>query len=387
MSTPPTVEERVEAVHREFVSDRMGRIRQAGTVDPSGLAVDKFRRICERSLYHFCLFVLNRQYLTRDLHSPACNWLMHTPPYRKLLLFPRRHAKTSMVSHGLPLHIVIQPEGGVYMPEKEGCDMRILLAGESSERAQGNMRVLRNVMESNTTFRGLWPHIAWEKPKRDATKWNETALIVPRNENYPDPTIFAIGVDGSITGARHDVHIKDDLVSEKAANSPTVMEGVIRWHRNTRALFDDPDTSLEFIIGTRWAVHDLYSWVIMNDPSVASLTRSIIEDGTIIYPEAFTMETIDRLKIEFGIMFPLMYMNNIGDPDLVDFTEEDLRFFLLDGNVCDYEHTQFDDALEKRFNVETDKPFFEVQRGDRLTSEVMSHIGSMKDSYLRLKGG
>lgn len=387
MSSAPTIEDRVDTVHREFVADRMGRIRQVGTVDFTGKMAGKLQQVCEKSLYHFCLFVLGRQYLTGTLHKQVCNWLMWTPPFRKLLLMPRRHAKTSIVSHGLPLHMVVQPEGGMYMPHKAGSEMRILLAGETVERAQGNMRVLRNVMESNQMFRGLWPHLAWEKPQREASKWNETALIVPRSENYPDPTIFALGVGAAVAGARHDAHVKDDLVSEKAANSPTIMETVIAWHRNTRALFDDPDKSLEFIIGTRWAVHDLYSWVIANDPSVAALSRSIIEDGRIIYPEAFTAETIERLKVEFGIMFPLMYMNNIGDPDLVDFTAEDLRFFLLDGNVCTYEHNQMDDALEKRYGGDPDQVFFEIQRGDKLSADVMHHIGNMRDSYLRLKGG
>ena len=79
-------------------------------------------------------------------------------------------------------------------------------------------------------------------------------------------------------------------------------------------------------------------------------------------------------------------MNDIGDPDLVDFTEDDLRFFMLDGNVCLYDHCQFDDALENRYNA-ADVPFFEIARGDKLSADVMSHLGSIKDAYLRLKGG
>lgn len=376
------IENKVQAFHEEWVADKQGRIRQAGTIDPGGSMPAKLRLMCEKSLYYFCVVVLNRQYLTQTLHKPICNWLSSVPTYRKLLLLPRRHAKTSIVSHGLPLHILIQREGGCYMPWKPGCDMRIMLAGETAERAQDNLRVLKQVMESNDLFRGLWPGHVWDKPRRDADKWNERMLVIPRNENYPDPSLRAIGVGGAITGARHDVQIKDDLVTEEAANSEIVMEGAIRWHRNSRALFDDPDRTLEFIIGTRWAVHDLYSYVIENDPTVGSLVRSIVEDGKTIYPEAFTLDTVERLRHEFGIMFPLLYMNNVGDPDLIDFTEEELRFFMMVDGMCEYEDDLRDASLEKR----RDAAALHFDRGEVLTAEKMDEMASARDMYFRFRG-
>lgn len=336
-------------IQLELIADRRGRLRQAGTVDPSGGFVDFWRSWCEQSLFVFCYVVLGRSYLTRGLHFPICNWLQRTPPYRKMLLLPRRHAKTSIVSHGLPLHILVQPEDGLYIPGKAGCDARILLAGETMLRATDNMRVMRNVMESNDLFRGFWPHLCWERPQRDAEKWNEIALVLPRSTDYPDPSLRAIGVGGAIVGARHDVHIKDDLVGEAAANSAVEMSSVIRWHTNSRALFDDPNKSLEFIIGTRWAVHDLYSTVMNDDVSVEYLVRSIVEDSVPIYPEVFDLPSIERLEREFGVMFPLLYMNNIGHPDIVDFRIEDLRFYTLsDGNLT-YDMDPRDAILEAAY--------------------------------------
>lgn len=726
-----SIEAKVLKFQKEFVTDRQGRLRQAGTVDPGGDMPDKLKFICEKSLYSFAVLVLGRGYLTAGLHRPICNWLSSVPVYRKLLLLPRRHAKTSIVSHALPLHILVQPEGGPYMPWKAGCDVRVLLAGETETRATDNLRVLRNVMEGNELFRGLWPHLCWENPRREADKWNERMLVVPRNEDYPDPSVRAIGVGGAITGARHDVHIKDDLVSEEAANSEVVMQAVINWHVNSRALFDDPDRSLEYVIGcvtadvkvsmvdgtkkaicevsvgdsvwspavdgsfsvrrvervipqgfaptltvkttinevtatenhpflvsrgtnrlewvradqlrvgdqvvaqkavesgvdtydeefvwllgvlfgdgwvntrsrrgyvcfcpgvddgvntrvlvglrkyvsmnkwtlttggyyrcdtvegarflaslglcagaklkrvpdwvyrqgqinrvaflrgfieadgsyvshssyrveianrelledlqylaslcgvrtgkisyrrrlgtppnsprpvysdnygcsfnfatierceqsgsynltggwnigrdtrkdknlrfvrvekivqnsvlepvwdltvegnpafmanglavhnTRWAVHDLYSYIMQNDPTVSCLIRSIVEDGKTIYPEAFGMETVERLRREFGVMFSLLYMNNIGDPDLVDFTEEDLRFFSLVDGVCEYEEDVRDAAMEK-VRESLVGPFVSV-RGEVLTEEVLEEMGGrhMRDTYFRFRG-
>lgn len=379
-----SIENQVNNFHEEWVADKMGRIRQAGTVDPDGSMPGKLRWMCEKSLYHFCVFVLNRQYLTSSLHRPVCNWLSSVPSYRKMLLLPRRHAKTSVVSHGLPLHILIQPEGGLYLPWKNGADTRIMLAGETAQRAQDNLRVAKTTFEGNDLFRGLWPHLVWENPRKQADKWNENMLVIPRLENYPDPSIRAIGVGGAITGARHDVHIKDDLVTEEAANSEVVMDGAIRWHVNSRALFDDPDKSVEFVIGTRWAVHDLYSYIMQNDPTVSYLIRSIIEDGKTIYPEAFSMETVDRLRKEFGIMFALLYMNNIGDPDLVDFTEEELRFFALTDGICSYDEDIRDTTMEKHREAMSAAVVF--PRGRMLDEEALDELGSMRDVYFRFRG-
>lgn len=377
------------APREEFVIDKRGNMRQAGTVDPEREFIDAQRRIFETDLYEFTYGVLGRTYLTIELHSPVCRWLSHTPPYRKLLLLPRRHAKTSIVSHGLPIHILIQPkDNNIYIPGKDGRDTRIMLAGETADRAQDNLRVIRSIFEQNNFFRSMWKDHVWENARRESEKWNEKALVIPRNENYPDPSIRAIGVGGAITGARHDVHIKDDLVSEEAANSELVMHGAIQWNTNSRALMDDQDRGLEFIIGTRWAVQDLYSHIIRNDPTVATMKRSIIENGRVIYPEAFSMETVERLRAEFGAMFALMYMNNVGDPELVDFFEEDLRKFKLDKGMAVFEEDGRDNALHtKTQTVHRRDNSVKPHRGEPLSDYLDRFSGSVgRDAYFRFKG-
>lgn len=363
----------------ELVTDRKGRVRQAGTVDPAGEAIRKTRIRAEKDLYFFCKVVLKRDYLTPTLHGPVCDWLTKTPPVRKMLLLPRRHAKTSIVSHGLPLHILIQPqEHNLYWPGLAGCDMKILMAGEVEKRAAENMGVIRMVFEQNPTFRGLWPHLCWENPRRQAFAWNNTSLVIPRNVHFPDPSIRAAGAGGAITGTRPHVAIKDDIVSEEAANSPQVMQNAIDWHRNTRALYEDQDRSLEYIIGTRWAVNDLYSNIIQNDPTVDHMIRSIIEDGRPIYPEAFTMEAIEQLRAGMGVMFSLMYMNNVGSPDLVDFPEGELRFFRREGSVLFFDDDYRDNSLEKKMT----EVVYDSKRGMTVANAIDEYL-SGRDMFFK----
>src|SRR3990170_1412990 len=159
----------------EIVVDRKsGLARQAGADTPEGAWVLGFKLRAERSLYVFC----------------------------KGVLLPREHGKTSLVSHGLPIHILIQPkDGNIYFPDEEGADQRIILIGETETRATDAMRVIQSAFEMNDTIRALWPHRVWDNPRRESKKWNERECIIPRPAEYPDPSIRAIGVGGAVTGA------------------------------------------------------------------------------------------------------------------------------------------------------------------------------------------
>lgn len=235
---------------RELVIDaKTGRPRHAGADVAEGEYIMQFRRDAEASLYVFTKGILVRDYLTPTLHRPFCDWLQTCPPYRKAGLLPREHAKSSIVSHGLPLHILIQPDdANLYFPGESGANQRVLLACETEGRGKDHLRVMASAMEANDIFRGFWPHRCWENPRRESKKWNDVEVIIPRASEFPDPSIRVIGVGGAITGAHPTVVIKDDLVTLEAMNSVTVMQGAIEWHITSRALTNRAGT-LEFIIG------------------------------------------------------------------------------------------------------------------------------------------
>ena len=296
-------------LQREVVVDsKTGMPRQAGATLPEGEFIKRLKLRSERDLYVFSKAIVGRDYLTKELHLPVCNFLQKVPPFRKMLLLPRRHAKTSLVAHCLPPHIVIQPvHHNIYFPNSglAGTENRILLSGETEKMASKNLRVIQSIFEGNELFRAFWPHVCWEKSRRQSKSWNSLEMITPRENEWPDPTIRAIGVGGAITGARPTVLIKDDLISIEAANSEVVMQTAIDWHIASRALMEEYEKNtgleaLEYIIGTRWAVFDLYQYVLDSDPTVEPIVRSIVEDGEPIWPEHFNHKKIDQLKKEFG---------------------------------------------------------------------------------------
>lgn len=391
---------------RELTVDAAtGLPRQAGATMPEGEFVKEFRETAQKDLYVFSKGVMGRHYLTKGLHLPICRGIQKCPPFRKLRLLPRDHAKTSIISHCLPPHVLIQPkDDNIYFPGFPGRECRVLLSGETEGRAKSNLRVIATAFEGNVLLRSLWPEACWDAPKRQARKWNDKEIILPREIEYPDPSVFAIGVGGAITGARPNVIIKDDLISFEAANSDVTMDAAIKWHIASRALMEEyeKDTkqeALEFIIGTRWAVYDLYEFIINGgpvdgtnipaDPTVDKAVRAIVEDGKCIWPERFDAARVAQLRKEFGSMFWLLYMNTASNSDLTDFDEETIRAcaWAADGKSIEFEADERDSFLAKAIEeggIEHPPPL-----GQRLDASTWSSVfgEGRQAQYMRLKYG
>lgn len=329
------------------VDKRTGAIRQAGADGASAFIAD-FKRHAESSLYYFAKAVLGRHYLTDTLHKPLCASLQTVPPRRKLRLYPREHGKTSIVGQALPLHLLIQPKDrNPYFAGMDGRDTRILLSGETEKLASRNLGVIQGVAESNPIFRALWPHCVWDKPPRHVA-WNALELVFPRDTIHPESTVTARGVGGAITGMHPNCLIKDDLISLEARNSEAVMQTAIEWHVASRGLIEGNDSALEFIIGTRWAMWDLYAYIIERDPLMDKDVRAAIEEGVVIYPESFTLDKLDRIRKDMGILYPLLYLNTAVGAGVTDFDMADVRTYDIQGRAIVFKEDTADLILSQR---------------------------------------
>jgi hypothetical protein len=344
---------------KEVVLDKNGQPRQAGADLPEGEWIKEFRKLAEEDLYAFAYGILGYTFLSEGIHYESCKWLQKIPPFRKLLMLPRLHAKSAIVSQALPVHIIIQSAAtNCYMPGLAGTDCRILMACETETLGKKWLRVVKSTLMRNQLVQAFWPHVCWENPRQQSPKWSETEIIVPRENEWPDPTVRAIGVGGAITGARPNILIEDDLISLEAANSEVVMQGAIDWHVAARALLDEYEEesglqSLEMILGTHWAAYDLYKYIEDNDPSVEVLKRAIYEPDDegqmqITWPERWSWDRIEQLKKEFGSLFPLLYMNDPYDPSITDFDIEKIRKYAVSEEKISFFGDIRDVSLEKK---------------------------------------
>jgi hypothetical protein len=326
---------------REVVVDANGQPRQAGAAQADGPQIAKWRTGCERSLYIFARAVLDMHWLQPELHPKVCAWLTRVPPYRKLLMMPRGHCKSTLIAEAMPLHMFIQPrEANIYIAGELGSETRILIAGESESRAKDHLRIITDQLTGNELLRAFWPHIVWDNPRRDAPLWNSQDIIIRREREAPDPSARAVGVGTAVTGMHPGVLIQDDLTTEEAANSPTIMQGAIQWHQNSHALLSDQERGLVYVTGTRWSVADLPDHIMTNQPEyeVNVDWRGMIEDGQVIYPKKFGYEgAAAKLRALHGTMFPLLYFNRVEDSGLVDFDVADLREFEIAGSMLRFQ--------------------------------------------------
>lgn len=391
-ATPTSQSREDPAPANEIVIEtRTGRVRQAGSDDTGQWMVEQRLRY-EQSLYAFTKGVLKRRLLSPKFHKWFCHSLTaEIPPYRKGRLVPRGHLKSSIVSEAVPIHMHIQPAAtNIYWKGEPGNELNIILAGEKKDLMSPHLRWVENQWESNQLLRALWPHIAWDNPRRESKKWNEDEMILRRATDYADPSLRVIGVDGAITGAHCKVLIKDDLISLAAANSPTVMKAAIDWHLASRALLAPyEENGLEFLIGTPWAVADLYSHSKKNDPSVEWITRSIVENGRSIWPEQFPPHVVEQLRRDHGVRFYLFYMCSANNPELVDFSKDDLRWYTLhNGETIHFSEDHRDAALATKQHfaqpseqTSTDNRY----RGRRFTPDVQREVFNSRVEYLRMK--
>ena len=371
---------------KEIVVQSNGQARQAGSDLAEGTFVKLFKKRAESSLFIFAKGVLRKFWLYPPLHLPVCNWLQGKDK-RLLLLMPREHSKTAIISHSLPIHIHIQSkEENLYFPGRDGSSIRILLAGETASKAQDNLQVIRLHYESNELLRALWPERVWENARRESPAWNNEKIILPREEIFADPSIRTSGIGVAITGSRTDAQIKDDLTTFDAANSPTIMNAAIEWHRASGALQQSRGGSREWLLGTHWATFDLYTWIMAQEPDVKTLVRSIVEDGKIILPVDHDWEGIERMKKKYGPLYQLMYMNNPFDPELTDFAESDLREYTVnEGGKFTLGEDHRDALLADRLNAPPPPP--PDLTGTRLSQVRDELFGQGKDEFLRLRYG
>ena len=343
----------------ELVLDaKTGKPRQAGTLGENSQFVLHYKKQAEKSLYLFGKTIMGYNLLTSALHLPYCRILQNVPPYRKLTLMPRLHYKTT-VAKALIIHTFIQPpEHNCYYPDNfplydhaDGRSGRVLVASQTVDLSRGILGELAQRMIATPKLRALWPHCFWENAERQSPAWNRDKLTLPRNDIAKEASIEATGVDGTKEGFHYDFHVFDDLIGLKARNSTTIMQTAIEWFTASRAFMEDQEKTREFTSGTHWAVNDLYTHIRQKDPTVECYTRSIIEDGHPILPERFPLDIIERMKqpppLGYGVMFPLLFMNSVLDPALVDFDMTHLRYFILEDGFLQFDEEERDTILHE----------------------------------------
>ncbi len=282
---------------------------------PSDIREDLAER-GKRDLMFFDKGILGFKDMTVNCHGPMCVFADQNPKQFKLFLVPRDHLKTTTFTIGGTMQRVVRD------PES-----RNLIANESATNAERMLRAIRQQAEGNRVFRALYSDIIPKDIRK--VRWNDSELDFNREGHYPEPSIDSIGMTGAVT-SRHYTHITyDDPISEEAVKSEKVMQDTINRMSTALDLLTDPSMDTVWLVGTRWALHDVYSvWMNIFGESLGRFIRSAIEDGEPIWPERFTLEALAiKRQIHGEYKFSCLMMNNPRNEELQDLNINDLRFW------------------------------------------------------------
>lgn len=304
------------------------------------------------SLWWFAKAVLHYHRLTPTLHLYVCRQL-ETENLRKILELPRAVFKTTVGSISLPiwwaLPFTVEDEDLMrsmdygdewirWMYRAHDQNTRTLIVSETDENVEKIGQEIGNHYLANELFRHLWPAII---PDKTCT-WNLQSMMQRRAGRFFREGTFDLGGVGKAFQSRHyNRIIEDDLFGEKALLSETRREQIIEYHKKMPGLFDnDPNhpgrMGDNLIIGNRWAVDDLNSWVLRNQKGSFTAETHSMEGGccdmhpagTILFPEEFTWEKLKAIKEQMGPRaYSAQYLNNPLDESVLYFRPDWIKEF------------------------------------------------------------
>jgi len=241
-------------------------------------------------------------------HHELCDFVDNQNKGKKLLLLPRGHLKSTIVTCGYSLKRIA-----------ENPQVRILIANATYEMACSFLSQIRQHLVSNTTFRDLYGDLA-----KDARKWSENMITVASSTGYEakEATVTAYGVGGNLVSQHYDVIIMDDVVNRDFVNTKEQIQKTIDFYRDALDLLEPNGTLI--ILGTRWHDSDLYGWILDEtspdriydgfDVMVKQAYTGDLQTGEnleILYPEKFTREhLVELLKDKGPVDFSAQYMND-----------------------------------------------------------------------------
>lgn len=313
--------------------------------------IDYIRRFAKNDLFFLTNTMLEYDLLSPKLHKHYSKWKQDTRGRQyRLELMPRGHYKTTL-NIGESVQIALPNVENVVSeyPWTLGSNVKILLSHETEKGASRALYEIAEAFMSKPMMLAFFPECI---PTRRRQRINTLELELPRTEHWKEPTFDVIGAGGAAQG-RHYHRLKlDDLIGEKARDSLTIMKGVLEWFDNANSLLTRPRYDGWDLIGTRWAMFDVYSHAMemygvdversvlnamdrnkerIEEGILVAYLRSAIEDGKVIFLEEFTMEFF-RVLMKNRKVWAAQYVNNPLDESLTEFSAKWLKFYNVASN-------------------------------------------------------
>lgn len=288
------------------------------------MSLDEVREACKKSLYFLCTKILG--YKDWDKVHDDMEKFIRRKSIRKLLLIPRGHLKTAIVTKGYAIQSLLRDP-----------DIRILIANQVWDKSREMLYEIKQLLTEKTDLPKLFGDFISER-------WREDDIVIrQRKKALAAPTIGTSGVEAELTSSHYDLIFLDDLQGEKNFQTHDQREKVKRYYRSMMDLIEPGGTII--VIGTRWHLDDVYQYIIDNEKDYYDVeVRRVIEDGKIIFPKKFQKkfdpitkswtpvdfhctDYIEYLKKRPSEEFSSQYMNNPIDAQNQIFKRDYFKYY------------------------------------------------------------
>ena len=206
--------------------------------------LEKVQETCKSSLKYLCKDVL-RMEDWGSLHTDLEKYLKGSGP-KKMILIPRGHLKSSVITIGYSIQKVLRD-----------FNTRGLIANAVWDNARHFLYKISEYLTDKSYLPMLFGNFK-------SGRWNADEIVInQRTEAHAEATIATTGVEKTQTSQHYDWIVMDDLVVRENINTQEQRNKVIDFYRDTLDLLE-PGGEL-VIIGTRWAMGDLYQHLIENE--------------------------------------------------------------------------------------------------------------------------
>ena len=201
-------------------------------------------------------------------HRELCNFVSDNRNKKKLILIPRGHLKSTLITVGYSLFRIINDP-----------TIRILIQNATYQTAADFVRAIKRHLTENDDLIRLFGELA-----ADPEEWSENRITLKtakQSEKGKEPTVTGWGVETTKTGQHYDLIIHDDLVERENIGTREQIDKVTLRYKDSLDLLE-PNGQM-IVIGTRWTDGDLYDWIMDKE-------NQVIQSYDMMKKQAFTWE-------------------------------------------------------------------------------------------------
>lgn len=358
--------------------------------------------ILEQNLYKFATKVLEVEkgkdrLALGQVHKELCFFIDQDKKRKKLVLIPRGHLKSTIITIGRSLQAICA-----------NPNVRILIGNATYALACSFLTEIKRHLKFNEKIKLMWGDLS-----ANAEKWSENQISIDRGSDITgkkEPTVTAMGVESNLTSQHYDIIILDDLVNKDYVNSADQILKTVDFYKECLNLLE-PGGEL-ILVGTRWDDKDLYGWIMDPDNQAIGDFEVFLreafsgsldgDDFVALYPEKFSQKYLQNLRAQQGpYVFANQYQNRPISKEDADFKEEwfheydptDVKgrplniFTMVDPAISLEKDADFTAMITVGVDDLSDVYILDIQRGKWTPQEVITRIFDIARMYHPLKIG